>query len=172
MSAVVVPVDAPLITFGDIVRGNWPRDFQPKSSTVFSWLMNNYWGTNFPAWQGGDFTFRYVLTSSQTFNLVEAKHFGIQESTPLEKTDVPQNLGTSQLPTDEAGLLQIDTSNVLVSAWKIAEDGDGSILRLQEIAGSASRVRIHSNYFNFAGSWLASALEEADFGDSNLGRRP
>jgi hypothetical protein len=159
-AVALVPVDAPLVAFGDIVRGNWPRDFRPKSSTVFSWLMNNYWGTNFPAWQGGDFTFRYVLTSSQAFDPVAANRFGIEESTPLEKTDVPQSLGASQLPTDEAGLLQLDDPNVVVSTWKIAEDEDGTILRLQEIAGTASRVRIHSDYFNFVGAWLASALED------------
>lgn len=160
MSVAVVPVDAPLVAFGDIVRGNWPRDFQPKSSTVLSWLMNNYWGTNFPAWQGGDFTFRYVLTSNPQFSPVETNRFAIQESTPLEQTDVPQSSAPSQLPTDEAGLLQIDSPNVLVSTWKIAEDGDGAILRLQDTAGCGSRVRLHSDYFKFANAWLASALED------------
>ena len=60
VAATVVPLDAPLVAFGDIVRGEWPAEFKPKSSAMFSWLMNNYWGTNFPAWQGGDFTFRYA----------------------------------------------------------------------------------------------------------------
>jgi alpha-mannosidase len=160
MSVAVVPVDAPLVAFGDVVRGNWPRNFEPKSSTVLSWLMNNYWGTNFPAWQGGDFTFRYVLKSGSTFSPVETNRFAIQESTPLEKTDVPQNSAASRLPTDEAGLLQIDNPNVLLSTWKIAEDEDGTILRLQETAGLASRVRIHSDYFKFSNAWLTSALED------------
>lgn len=174
----LAPIDAPLVAFGDIVRGNWPREFQPSSSTIFSWMMNNYWGTNFPAWQGGDFTFRYVLTSSQHFSPVEANRFGIEESTPLEKTDVPQSSGTSQLPTDEAGMLQLNNPNVLVSTWKIAEDADGTILRLQEIAGLASHVQIHSDYFRFASAWLASPLEDniseiqPKEGDLELALRP
>src|SRR4029077_10651790 len=48
VTAAVVAIDAPLVNFGDIVRATWPADFSPKSSTIFSWLMNNYWGTNFP----------------------------------------------------------------------------------------------------------------------------
>jgi len=159
-SIALVPIDAPLVSFGDLVRGNWPREFQPKSSTIFSWMMNNYWGTNFPAWQGGDFTFRYVLTSSQNCSPVEANRFGIQESTPLEKTNVPQRAGTTQLPTDEASLLQLNSPNALVSTWKLAEDGDGTTLRLRETTGSPSRVRIHSDYLKFASAWLASALED------------
>jgi hypothetical protein len=35
VSAAVVPLDAPLVSFGDIVRGNWPARFEPKSSAMF-----------------------------------------------------------------------------------------------------------------------------------------
>ncbi len=66
VAGVVVSIDAPLMSFGDIVRASGQSEFKPKSSTMFSWLMNNYWGTNFPAWQGGDFTFRYAITSDTT----------------------------------------------------------------------------------------------------------
>ena len=59
----IVPLDAPLASFGDINRGAWPGEFRPKSATLFSYAMNNYWHTNYRAAQGGDFTFRYVLTS-------------------------------------------------------------------------------------------------------------
>jgi hypothetical protein len=59
--AALVPYDAPMVNFGDIVRGNWPTEFRPRSATIFSWLMSNYWGTNFPSSQGGDFSFRYSV---------------------------------------------------------------------------------------------------------------
>ena len=68
--------DAPAVAFGDIVRGSWPTEFKPKSSAVFSWLMNNYWGTNFPAWQEGDYTFRYVLTSGTALDAAQANRLG------------------------------------------------------------------------------------------------
>ncbi len=47
LACAVVPYDAPLVNFGDIVRGNWPTDFAPRSGTIFSWLMNNYLGNEF-----------------------------------------------------------------------------------------------------------------------------
>jgi alpha-mannosidase len=44
--------------------------------------------------------------------------------------------------------------------WKRAEDGDGTILRLQEAMGKASEVRIHSQYLTFEHAWLCDLLEE------------
>ncbi len=159
-AVTLVPVDAPLVAFGDIVRGNWPAEFKPKSSALYSWLMNNYWGTNFPAWQGGDYTFRYVFTSGTVADPVAANRFGSEAMTPLEATLVPQGTGESRLPLDQAGLLEIDSPQVNLSTWKIAEDGEGSVLRLEETAGRASRVRIQSRYFAFVRAWVASELED------------
>ena len=60
----IVPLDASLASFGDINRGKWPGAFQPKTSTIFSYGMNNYWHTNYRAGQGGEFKFRYAMTSA------------------------------------------------------------------------------------------------------------
>ncbi len=159
-AVTLVPVDAPLVAFGDIVRGNWPAEFKPKSSAIFSWLMNNYWGTNFPAWQGGDYTFRYMLTSGPALEPAASTHFGIEAMTPLEVTQVPQAPGESRLPLAEAGLIEIDGPHVNLSTWKMAEDGEGSVLRLQETAGQASHLQIKSKYFKFVRAWLATELED------------
>ena len=160
-SVTIVPVDAPLVAFGDIVRGNWPAEFRPKSAGVFSWLMNNYWGTNFPAWQGGDYTFRYVITSGAELNPVEANRFGKEAMTPLENTQMPAGSGSAGLPHTEAGLLEIDNPKVSISTWKMAEDGSGSVLRLQETSGTVCpHVWIRSDYFKFARAWRATVLED------------
>jgi alpha-mannosidase len=160
VTAAVVPLDAPLVAFGDIVRGNWPAEFKPKSSAIFSWLMNNYWGTNFPAWQGGDFTFRYAITSDARFNAQALTHFGLEILTPLEHDYVSASQDASVLPNREASLLEIPNPGITLLTWKRAEDGDGTILRLQETLGESSDVRIHSQYLTFQRSWLCDLLEE------------
>ena len=157
--ATLVPIDAPLTTFGDIVRADWPAEFKPKSSTIFSWLMNNYWGTNFPAWQGGDFTFRYAITSSAQFDPAAATRFGWNALTPLERDDVSSSLEVSPLPAQQGSLLEIDPQVTLLT-WKLAEDGDGSILRLQESAGKPANVNIRSKFLSFEKSWLCNLLED------------
>jgi len=159
-TAAVVPLDAPLVAFGDIVRGNWPAAFKPKSGTIFSWLMNNYWGTNFPAWQGGDFTFRYAITSDEQFKPESLTRFGVEALTPLEPDDLSASQDASRLPNREASLLEIANPGVSLLTWKRAEDGDGTILRLQETAGESSEISIHSQYLTFGRAWLCNLLEE------------
>ncbi len=160
LSAAVAPLDAPLVAFGDIVRGNWPAEFKPTTSAIFSWLMNNYWGTNFPAWQGGDFTFRYAITSDSQFNPQSLARFGLGALTPLEHDDLAASEDASSLPSREASLLEVANPGVTLLTWKRAEDGDGTILRLQDTKGEASEIRIHSQYLTFEHAWLCDLLEE------------
>ncbi len=160
VAATVVPIDAPLVAFGDIVRGEWPAEFNPKTSSIFSWLMNNYWGTNFPAWQGGDFTFRYAITSSAQFNPVSLTRFGLEALTPLERDDVQGTQDPSLLPTQEASLLEVGNPDVTLLTWKRAEDGDGTIVRLQETAGKQSDVHIHSPSLRVERAWRCNLLED------------
>ena len=160
LSGVVVSIDAPLMSFGDIMRGEWPAEFNPKSSTMFSWLMNNYWGTNFPAWQGGDYTFRYTITSDTKVDPVSLNHFGWNALTPLERDDVAASPETSVLPGEEASLLNIGNPAINVLTWKLAEDGDGTILRLQDTSGTSSQFSISSKYLKFDRAWLCDVTEE------------
>lgn len=160
VAATIVPLDAPLVAFGDIVRGEWPTEFKPKSSAIFSWLMNNYWGTNFPAWQGGDFTFRYAITSNAQFNPPPLTRFGLEALTPLERDDVPGTQDSSLLPNQGASLLEVGNPGVILLTWKRAENSDGTILRLQDTAGEASNIRIHSPFLAFERAWLCNLLED------------
>jgi alpha-mannosidase len=57
-------------------------------------------------------------------------------------------------------LLEIANPNVTLLTWKRAEDGDGTILRLQETAGESSDVTIRSRYLVFERAWLCDLLEE------------
>ena len=161
-SAAVIPQDAPLVNFGDIVRGNWPTEFVPKSGTIFSWLMNNYWGTNFAPAQGGDFTFHYSIVSGPDFDPAGLTRLGWERMTPLESDSVNATLQPGQLPSDHASLITLDNPNVALVTWKVAEDGRGSILRLEELAGRTAKVRISSQYFNLLEAWRCTGLEDDD----------
>jgi alpha-mannosidase len=159
-TAAIIPHDAPLVNFGDIVRGNWPTEFRPKSATIFSWVMNNYWGTNFAPEQGGEFTFHYSMVSGRTLDPAELTRFGNQAMTPLEVDQVGPATTPGRLPNGEASLLELNNSSVVVSTWKLAEDGQGSILRLQETAGKPQDVGIRSAYLKMDQVWRCSLLED------------
>lgn len=158
ISAAVIPVDAPMVAFGDIVRGAWPKKFEPRSATIFSWVMSNYWSTNFKSSQGGEYTFRYVFTDGANFEPARLTRSGWEQMTPLESDAVP----ASMTPDDihGASFLSVGNANVVMSAWKRAEDGNGSILRLTEIEGSQEMVHLRTPHLVIEKAWRCSLLED------------
>jgi hypothetical protein len=158
--AALIPYDAPMVNFGDIVRGNWPTEFRPRSATIFSWLMSNYWGTNFPSSQGGDFSFRYSVVTGPPAEPASLTRLGWELMTPLEVNPVAAGTGPAMLAANSASLLHLDNPNVVVTAWKLAEDGDGSIVRVEEISGKPAAVHISSDYLRVLQAWLSNVLED------------
>jgi len=159
-----VPLDAPLVTLGDIFRGIWPEKFAPRSSTVFSYVINNYWDGNFRRVQGGDFTFRYALTSGRDLTPDSLARFGRAAMTPLElgQLTYTDKLGNPVRPLSAAPttFLEIDSPNVVVENWKAAEDGQGTIVRLLEVGGVSGTARLTFPLFNLEHAWLTNAVEE------------
>jgi hypothetical protein len=58
---VVASPDIPLVQVNGINTGKWQATLAPHNGLVMSWVMNNYWFTNFPAAQGGGLEWRYSL---------------------------------------------------------------------------------------------------------------
>ena len=158
VTAAVIAVDAPMVAFGDVVRGEWPAEFAPKSATVFSWLMSNYWSTNFVSSQGGEFTFRYAFVSGAKFEPAQLTRSGWAQMTPLESDVVSASLRPS--PVHSASFLTLDNANVVLSTWKRAEDGNGSILRFTEIAGQPQTLHLSTPHLQLDKVWKCSLLEE------------
>jgi len=160
----MVPVDAPLVTLGDINRGTWPEEFHPKSSTIFSYVLNNYWHTNYRAEQGGEFTFRYVMTSGPTLLPADLARLGREAMTPLEISEViaQDKVGNPDRPLEPipTSFLQVDAPGVIVENWKAAEDGNGSVLRLLETAGAKSKTVVRFPLLHLQRAWLCTAVED------------
>jgi len=148
VSATVMPLDAPLATFGDINRGEWPTEFGHRVGNIFSYVMNNYWHTNYRAAQGGRFHFRYVITSATRTDAAALSRMGWEESTPLEQDQIRSQDKALDLPRplngDEASFLTIDDPNLLLDTWKPAEDGKGTILRFIDLGAEPRSVTIHT----------------------------
>ena len=163
VSAAVLPLDASMVTLGDIARGTWPVKFGRRTGTIFSYVMNNYWDTNYRGGQGGDFTFRYVITSSAATHPTELSRLGWEEMTPLEVDDiVPQDKAlNAPRPLDgaESSFLSVSNPNVLLDTWKPAQDGDGTILRFLNLSGQPGEVKIASPLLDVKSAWLCNAME-------------
>ncbi len=171
LSVGLLPLDAPLATFGDINRGLWPREFGERQGSIFSYAMNNYWHTNYRAGQGGHFTFHYVLTSAASVDAPALSHLGWEEITPLETDTITsqdraiapavsaQPAGTCELDPKQGSFVEADTPNVLLETWKAAEDGNGTILRFLNLSGDEQQVRVSIPLLHMQQAWRTDAVE-------------
>jgi len=124
--------------------------------------MNNYWMTNFKASQGGPATFRYSLTSRPGgADAAQSTRFGWEVHTPLLASWIPED-SKGTLEAGGSSFFQVDRANVIIQAVKMAEDGEGLIIRLREIAGADTKVFLSSSLFQgqALSAWLTDMVEK------------
>ena len=73
-----------------------------------------------------------------------------------DKAGNPERL----LPPEGSSFLEIDQPNVALVNWKLAEDGQGTILRLQEFAGRDTKASLRFVRNTIKSAKLANGVEE------------
>lgn len=162
-SATIMPLDAPMMTLGDIVRGTFPKEFQQRNGSLFSFAMSNYHYDNWPGAQGGEFRFRYVVTSGAEGDPTELTRAGWEEATPLEVNEVTTQDKAVDIPRplpSALSFVEIDRRDVFLQTWKQAEDGKGTILRFLDFGDKGGTVRIKIPMLRMKSAWLCTTLED------------
>ncbi len=143
----VATPDAPMIHLGGFTNHKYLAKMQMEQPYLVSWPLNNHWFTNFQVSQSGWMRFRYrLLPHSGPFDPVAATRFGAEAAVePLcgPVWDRPSGLTRRAFPfaphlPEEASFLTVEPGNVHLIGLTPAADGDGIILRLQELSGAAS----------------------------------
>lgn len=133
---------APLVMCGDLNLGKWQYQFKADRPYLYSYVMNNYWHTNFPASQQGEIAWNYYMTSTADTSNTRATRFGWENRVPLVARVIPPGLSHSAKTLLSA--LHIEGDNVLlVSATPGVRDGE-IVLLVREVAGKAAELRITS----------------------------
>ena len=128
-----VTLDAPLVEVGGLTAtllGSqtspdvWRRKIEPTQK-LYSWAMNNHWGTNYRAYQEGSAVFRFVLRPHRGRSSDgEASRLATGFSQPL--VAVP---GRGAAPR-AAPLLRVEPAAVVVCGLKPSDDRRAIIVRL------------------------------------------
>ncbi len=137
-------VDAPMIEVGamrTLFQGAedpnlWIAKLQP-SQTLYSYVMNNHWPTNYRAFQSGPTTFRYSLLPHQQYDQAAAQRFGIECSQPLVVASA------QGAPPSDQPFLELDTPDVIVASIKPSQDRKALIVRLFAAAGRPATTTLH-----------------------------
>ena len=129
--ATWVTRDAPLVEIGGITvdvsspfePSAWIRKVEP-TQTFYSYVMNNYWETNYKASQEGPTMFRYSIRPHKKFDPAAAARFGIEQSQPLVAVSVDPKTAVTK------SLFSVDPKEVLVTSLRPSLDKKALILRL------------------------------------------
>ncbi len=136
-------LDAPLMEYGGRHanislgwggQGPWLTEL-PPSSTVYSWVMNNHWHTNFPLTQDGPVAFRYRLFPHEGAGIVAANRFGLEQAQPLVHVMTDKNPAVKPL-------VAVDNDAVYVTVLKSTDRDDELILRLRSLSAEEETVRL------------------------------
>jgi hypothetical protein len=133
--------DAPLVCLQDINRGKWLTKLPLTNGHLYAYVMNNYWHTNYLAGQGGDYQFRFAITSRPKTDNVASARFGWAVSNPLLGSRIEPN-PQAPLSASPTSLVSVAEPNVIVVGAKQADRGRGLIVRLWELSGKATTAHV------------------------------
>jgi hypothetical protein len=151
--------DAPLIEVGAITndpRGKsvgWIESIQP-STTLYSYVMNNYWETNYKASQEGPTTFRYSIEPHNDFDPGKAAKFGTEQSQPLIAVPVD-----TKTPMQDS-IMKVEPESIIVTALKPSSDGKAWIIRLFNAGGQIEKAAVTWSKPAPNTIWLSNMAEE------------
>jgi hypothetical protein len=168
-----ISLDAPLVEIGEISANllgsqrdpnKWRKHILPTQK-IYSWVMNNHWGTNYRAYQEGPVEFRYLLRPHGPFDAAAASRLAIGMSQSLFAV-------ASASATPAAPFLSVEPEDVLVTAMKPSDDGKACIVRLFGASGQDRQVTLKWHAREPKGLWRSDLSEypsEPIHGPVNVG---
>ncbi len=153
---VFVSPEIPLVQLGDINLGKFYRSpdpsaintapgkgaaVYPASGYLYSWVLNNYWTTNFLASQEGELKWNYQLTSGADPWGRTAARFGMENRIPIPSRVFPATVTRDSLLRPETFYPVTGRNLILVASFPSA-DGKGIILQLRECSGTIDSLAV------------------------------
>jgi hypothetical protein len=149
--------DIPLVQFGDINTGKFQYKSHPEKPYIFSWVLNNYWTTNFKASQEGELSWSYFLTSTRNPSNHQAYRLALGSRVSL-LSRVRSSMGKSLKGIEnlQKSFLSLNHPNLLLISAKPISDKPAIILHLRELEGKKTELDLDTL---FKGKGLISFQE-------------
>lgn len=154
-------LEAPLAMAGDIHLPYLPypptvRPEPAEPGTLYSWVMNNIWDTNFPSTQAGETTFRYAVAAGTG---VPPRLLGGRLAAGLTDPFVAMLLtGRDGTPPGRRELVGVDDPAMSVSSLGASRAGHDLVVYLRSVADQdvTTDVRLP---FGVRAAFLGTSLE-------------
>ncbi|MCQ8193065.1 glycoside hydrolase family 38 N-terminal domain-containing protein [Streptomyces rugosispiralis] len=160
--------DAPLVEPETIALpyAPFPDSTSPRQpGTVYSWVHNNLWDTNFPSQQAFHTTFRYAVGVRRPGETIDADALALRTAYEVDHPliGVPAHGAPDADRPAELALLSVDDARVAVrdAAPVPGDDGVDLLVRLQSFATEPGTVRLRCG-FPVAAAERATYLGDPD----------
>ncbi len=141
---IIVSNEVPLWHFSDFNMGKFERYPKPGKPWLYSWVFNNYWTTNFRAFQEGAFSWSYQITSTtDTTNTFATKYaWGVRNPFPTRTFPA----GADELKSTSLEILKLNGSQsvMLVNSRPAFKGKNTILLHLRELEGMPAEVALSS----------------------------
>jgi hypothetical protein len=131
----------PLFQMGDLIHEMFKDKKTYEKPHVFSWVMNNYWFTNFRASQEGEFNWSYYLTSTNDVSNTVATKFGWSSRVPLYARVMP--MGKENNKAREYSAFHFDKNNLLMTSCTPSVTSGCVLLNVRELDGQNTEFSIY-----------------------------
>lgn len=109
----------------------------PSSAAIYSWVLNNYWTTNFLASQEGELKWSYQLTSGAEATGPDPESFGQENRVPFLFRVFPASSDTAVVPSVQSCIPWVTNGVTLLSAFP-ASTPNGVVFQFRETAGPST----------------------------------
>lgn len=144
-SQVIVSSDEiPLFMMGELLNDPYRLVHKHEKQHIYSWVMNNYWTTNFRASQEGELRWSYALTSTKDASNSAATEFGRSNRVPVYARVMPSSKTSSYVGNPrERSFINVEAPNLTVaSCWPSRFGGKSVILNIVETDGRPTELKI------------------------------
>jgi alpha-mannosidase len=132
---VFVSDEVPLVQFGDLNIGRYYYRLDPVTNHIYSWVLNNYWVTNFKASQEGELRWTYSITSSDDTSDRFAMQYGRNNRVSAPARLILPEEGAEGILIDEHSFINLGVPNLLLVNMSPSLDNKGVVLQLRETDG-------------------------------------
>jgi len=134
---VLVSDEVPLMQFGGINTGRFQKNARPASGQIFSWVLNNYWTTNFRSSQEGEMRWSYAITSGTDASNDAATRFGWGTRVPFVSRVLPAGAKKPAGVLTRSAWPFLPASVLMVSARPVQ---NGILYHLRETEGRGAAL--------------------------------
>lgn len=141
---IVVSNEVPLWQFSDFNMNKYERYPKKGKTWLYSWVMNNYWFTNFRAYQEGGFSWSYQLTSTTDTTNTFATKYAWNERNPFPTRTFPAGKNELKSPVIETLKINGPANAMLVNSRPAFKEKGTILLHFRELEGLPAEVKLSS----------------------------